>query len=238
MISIIIPTLNEESAISKTLISLKQLSLPHEIIVSDGGSTDATIAKVQALGHTAIIHPKDKRQTTSSNRNNGAQHAQGEILVFIDSDCSIPDIDTVFNKCLEYFNDKNIVAVTVWVKTQPDLETFADKVILGFFNYIFLFMNNVVGIGAAAGKFQMIRKDVFVQLGGYREDLVAGEDHDMFKRLSKVGKTKMDSSLIVYHSNRRAHKIGWPKLLWIWAIDTVAIMFKGKAKSKEWTPIR
>lgn len=41
--SVIIPTLNEESCLAKTLHNLRE-QLPYEILVVDGGSTDATRA--------------------------------------------------------------------------------------------------------------------------------------------------------------------------------------------------
>jgi glycosyltransferase involved in cell wall biosynthesis len=239
MISIIIPVRNEEKAIQKTLTSLRALTLKHEIIVSDGGSTDTTIELAKPLADKVVEHPKDRKQTAGSNRNNGAKYAIGDYFVFVDSDCVINNIDSFFTKLRNQMeSDKKLVAMTVWVKTQPDLETRADNIILGAFNYLFLFMNNVLGIGAAVGKFQMIRREAFHDVGGYDEKLVANEDHDMFRRLSKIGPTRMDSSLFVYHSNRRAHTIGWPKLLWIWAKDTVWVFSKGKAASEDWTPIR
>ncbi len=43
MISIIVPTLNEEKFLGQTLRALKKLELSHEVIVSDGGSTDTTL---------------------------------------------------------------------------------------------------------------------------------------------------------------------------------------------------
>jgi glycosyltransferase involved in cell wall biosynthesis len=238
MLSIIIPVRNEEKAIEKTIRSLNSLHLPHEIIVTDGGSTDRTVEIARKLGVIVTIHPTDKKQTISSNRNNGAKQASGEILVFIDSDCVIENVDDFFTRAIKHFEDIDVVGVTGWVKTQPDVETWADNIILGIANYIYVFMNNVLGVGAAVGKFQMIRKDAFTKLKGYNENYVSGEDNDMFRRLAKIGKTRLDSSLIVCHTNRRAHTIGWPKLLWIWTRDTVSLAFKNKAVSTDWTDVR
>jgi glycosyltransferase involved in cell wall biosynthesis len=239
MISFIIPVRNEEKAIEKTLHSLKALSLPHEIIVTDGGSSDNTIALAKTLTDKVVEHPKDKKQNAASNRNNGAKYASGDYFVFVDCDVVINDIDYFFNKLIKQFEtDSQLVAMTVWVKVQPDLETTADNIILGAFNYLFVFMNNVLNIGAAVGKFQMIRKDAFVKLSGFNEALVSNEDHDMFRRLSKIGKTRMDSSLLAFYSGRRAHQLGWPKLLWIWTRDTFAVLFRNKAVSDDWTDVR
>jgi glycosyltransferase involved in cell wall biosynthesis len=243
MISFIIPVRNEEKAIEKTLQSIRALTIEHEIIVSDGGSIDRTIELATPLADNVVRFPNDRKQTISGNRNNGAQHAQGDFLVFVDSDCVIPgddtDIDTFFAKALEHFdNNPKLVGLTAWVKTEQELETFPDKVILGFFNYLYVFMNNVLGIGAAVGKFQMMKRSAYINLNGYNEQLVTGEDHDMFQRLAKVGETRVDPSLIVCHSNRRAHALGWPKLLWIWTKDTVSITFKRRSTAEDWTDVR
>ena len=59
----------------------------------------------------------------------------------------------------------------------------------------------------------MVRRDVFTKMGGFNEKLTAGEDHEFFQRLAKAGKTHFEKSLTVYHTGRREHEIGWPKLL-------------------------
>ena len=239
MISIIIPTLNEGTAIEKTLRSLQLLALPHEIIVSDQSSTDETLRKVQAFSNVTIVTlPAEAAHNSAGNRNNGAKYATGELLIFIDCDSVIPDINNFFAQALKDFENKKIIALAGWVMTEKELETCADYFILAAFNYLFLLMNNVLGIGAAVGKFQMIQREAFLKLKGYNENLVANEDHDLFRRLSKLGKTYMDTNLLVYHSNRRAHSIGWPALLWIWTKDTFSVMFSGTAVSTEWMPIR
>jgi glycosyltransferase involved in cell wall biosynthesis len=240
MISIIIPTFNEEKAIEKTLRSLKgHISIPDEIIVTDGGSTDRTIEIAKAYADQVVIHPKEKKQTISSNRNFGARHAKGEYLAFVDSDCIIGNPDFFFKDALKNFHDHpDIVALTCFVGSDPAIATFADNIIFGIINRLYQFFNNVIGKGFAVGKFQMMKKEAFENVGGFREDLVTGEDNDMFNRLSKIGKTRMAYELKIYHSNRRARKWGWPKLLWIWTIESVSIMFRNKAISKVWTDVR
>jgi len=239
MISFIIPTLNEEAIIEKTIHSLSGYSGAKEIIVSDGGSSDKTIEIAKRQADTVLIHQGNQRQTIAAGRNFGAAAAQGEYLVFLDADILISDQDAFFSKARELFRaDARLVGLTVALRVFPELETFWDKIIFSFLNVAYFVFNNVWGIGAASGEFQMIRKNNFKKIGGFNERLVAGEDHDMFRRLSKIGKTYFERTLTVYHTGRRAHAIGWPKLLWIWAKDSISIFLKGKAASKEWTEIR
>jgi hypothetical protein len=48
----------------------------------------------------------------------------------------------------------------------------------------------------------------------------------------------LDPDLTVYHSGRRAHKIGWPKLLKSWITNTIWVLLFDKAKEEEWTVVR
>jgi hypothetical protein len=41
------------------------------------------------------------------------------------------------------------------------------------------------------------------------------EDADMFRRLSTIGKTMIDPELTVLHTGRRAHQLGWPRLIFM-----------------------
>ncbi len=240
MISIIIPTLNEGKIIQETLVSLKKgLSLPHEIIVSDGNSTDGTIEIAKQYADQVVVYTSPERQTIAGGRNAGAKLAQGDILIFLDADCTLANPDFFFKTVIDQFEkDPKLTALTGWLEVLPGHATLADKVISYIVSFVYMVCNNVLGIGASFGELQIIRQSAFEKLGGYDERLVAGEDVDMFKRLSKLGTTYLDSTLVVYHTGRRAHKIGWVRLLSQWFLNFIWITFSKRAKSKEWTVIR
>jgi GT2 family glycosyltransferase len=84
----------------------------------------------------------------------------------------------------------------------------------------------------------MIRAEAFRTVGGFDETLPAAEDMDLFRRLSKIGRTRFEGSLTVYHSGRRAHAIGWRTLLWQWFSNSVSVFAFRRSASKEWTVIR
>ena len=240
MISFVIPTLNEEKYIGKTLDCISKYHGPHEIILSDTNSPDKTVEIAKKYTDKIIIHSKDgKRITIAAGRNLGAAQAHGEYLVFLDADICILDPDTFFEKAFACFrNEPKLVGLTIRLHVFKELETFGDRLVIPFFIYVRAFMNNFLHIGAATGEFQMIKKDAFKQVGGFTESMPVGEDDDLFRRLAKIGRTRLELDLVAYHSGRRAHKLGWPKLLYLWTRDTIMIMLFKKPGSKEWTAIR
>src|ERR1035437_4637768 len=206
MISIIIPTRNEENIIGITLAALKtKLSLSHEIIVTDGASTDKTVE-----------------------------------LAKMYADCSIVNPDELFSIALDDFKkDDKLVALTGWLRVLPDQETFADKIIFNAQNVWMMFLNDVLHYGVSpGGEFQMMRAETFRKVGGFNANLVAAEDIELFGRLGKEGRIRLDHKLKVFHTGRRGHKIGWPKLLSLWFLNTVWMMLFKRAYVKEWKVIR
>lgn len=89
MISIIIPTYNEASQIGFTVEKLKSLSVGNnfEIIVSDGGSKDETIALAKRSGAKVLLSVKKGR---AAQMNAGAFKARGDILYFLHADTIPP----------------------------------------------------------------------------------------------------------------------------------------------------
>jgi len=235
-ISIIIPAYNEEKIIGNRLAGLQSgLTLPHEIIVSDDKSTDDTVA---IAGHYAdkVLVPETKHASPAATRNDGARAAQGDLFVFLDADSLIKEPEAFFTRAIARFvEDEKLAGVTGPVKVDPETETIPDKIVYFLINIISRIKNNVFHIGEVQGKFMMARASAFKKIGGFRDDLITSEDVDLFARLSKVGETLFDPKLVVYHSGRRAHAIGWIRLLSIWARERFWFGFFGKSFKKDWT---
>ncbi len=236
LLSIIIPTLEEEKVIGATLAALR-FSQPHEIIVSDGGSRDRTAEIARPLADTVIAHHGPGRQTISQGRNAGAAVARGPLLVFLDADCTFENPEEFFRAALAHFDvDPQLVGLTVQLRVSPAEETWADRLVFGLTNAVTRFGNNVRGSGdSPGGEFQMVRSAAFHSIGGYREDLVTCEDRDLFRRLARVGRVHTDARLTVFHTGRRAHNIGWSRMILIFLANTISFQLRGKSFSKEWT---
>jgi glycosyltransferase involved in cell wall biosynthesis len=239
VISFIIPTLNEEKTLAKLLDCLVRYSEEKEIIVSDGKSTDKTIEIAKRYTDNIVVHDKTTRQTIGEARNAGAKIARGEYLVFLDADTYIESPDAFFSHLLQTFSDRpKVVGITTLIRVLKEMETWGDRIVfagLGYWNYI---LNNIIGSAGAAGEFQMIRREAFEKVGGFDEKIVASEDYELFRRLHRVGKTYFESKLTVYHTGRRAHAVGWPKLLCMWIINDLSVRLRKKSVTKEWTEVR
>lgn len=84
MISVIIPTLNEEKVLDATLKPLKDVGV--EIVVSDGGSIDHTLRIAKSNGLHVISSPTGR----SLQLNRGVEASNGDILLFLHADTLLP----------------------------------------------------------------------------------------------------------------------------------------------------
>lgn len=239
MISIIIPTRNEEKILATTLAGISEYHGDKEVIVSDGKSSDRTIDIAKQYGATIVLDDGPSRKTIAGGRNAGALLAQGEFIAFMDADVSLTKPNQFFDTLLAYLHSHpEVVGCSTSVRVLPEMETFFDKLIFSTLNGWHYILNNILGFGVTCGEFSIVRRSAFDKIGGFNESLVASEDYDFFHRLSLVGKTHFNSELCVHHTGRRAHKVGWPKLLFIWNMNAISMILLKRSMSKEWTEIR
>jgi rSAM/selenodomain-associated transferase 2 len=86
LLSIIIPTLNEEHDIGATLAAVARIEKSVEVIVVDGGSTDRTAEIARANGVRVISSGRGR----GLQLHNGAMAARGEIFLFLHADTILP----------------------------------------------------------------------------------------------------------------------------------------------------
>lgn len=244
LISIIVPALNEEKLIERTL-----RCFPHELrerysmelIVSDGGSSDTTPLLAERYADVVARHTEPRRQTIAEGRNRGAERARGDVLVFINAD-TVPKNPQEFLRALRQIaedssNSKRIVAYACPVEIAPEERQLSDRLFHGFFNRYVRFLN-IIGLGMGRGECQVIYRAAFLKAGGYDNNMVAGEDFDLYKRLTRLGTIGHRNELMVYESPRRFRRYGYLRVLWEWTLNALSVIFSGKAVSKEWEQIR
>lgn len=196
MVSTIIPTLNEEDYLEKCLISLKNQEgcENFEIIVVDGGSSDATV-KIAKRHADKIVTSLEK--SPSIQRNLGAKMATGSLLAFIDA-------DTVASKfwlksIIETFQDQSIACVTGPLFPLEKIKRSYLYNLTNTLQKILVRINYPLFWGASCA----FRTNVFWKIEGFDEKLLTSEDHDISLRIRRIGKVVFDDSIRAFTSHRK-----------------------------------
>lgn len=239
-VSVIIPSFQEEERLPGILARFpRELRRARgiELIVSDGGSTDRTIAIARASADLVVEHAGARRQTIGEGRNRGADAARGRILVFLNADVIPADTGALLDEIVGALDRGGVVAASCRVMVDPAEETRFDRRFHSAFNAWCRFLA-ALGVGMARGECQAVRAETFRRVGGYDESLAAAEDFDLFRRLAGKGRIRFLHRVTVYESPRRYRSLGYPRVLWLWFVNAASVIFRGRAASREWTAVR
>lgn len=172
-ISVVIPAFNSESYIGDLFQGILNQSFPEEnfeIIVVDNGSTDNTYEISSRFADTVIRAPHCA--TVAEVRNEGVRHCKGELLGFLDSDC-VPDKDWLQNAARAFMDGERVFGNKVgvpnsagWIERAWFINRHKKAQETNYINSANLFM----------------AKSVYIEVGGFDENLVSGEDYDICKR--------------------------------------------------------
>jgi len=177
-ISIIIPALNEEKCMADLVSYLKSNSTSyniHEIIIVDGGSSDATVTVAKKNGATVIYAAKGRAKQL----NKGAQHAKGGILYFLHADTLPPkNFDT---SIIEAVRTGNPVGCF-------QMKFDSNSRFLSFFAW-FTRINHYLCRGGDQSLF--ITRDFFQKTNGYNENYTIYEDNEFIRRIYKMARFKI-----------------------------------------------
>ena len=208
-VSVIIPVRNRPREIESCLLSLGKLDYPDhklEIIVVDDASTDHTPQVVSGFP-ARLITLKSNRQASYC-RNLAAKQATGEILAFIDSDCLADSL--WLKELISAFKDSRVGGaggkVASWFQESPldRYEEVKSSLIMGKRfarsqeNETFFYVPSCN---------LLVRRNLFLELGGFKEELFVGEDVDLCWRMQDAGHlVEFRPAGTVFHKHRNRLK--------------------------------
>ena len=212
ILSIIIPTYNEEEYLPILLESIKKQSFTdYEVIVADANSTDKTREIAEEYGCIVV-----DGGLPAVGRNNGARAANGEYLLFLDSDLELTD-DYLRDVLYEFRMERLGIAITQMLPMSNKVE---DKLFHDFANYFMIGVEKIKPHGA--GCYGIIsRKELHDECNGFDESLTYGEDTDYIERLAKKERFKVLRNAKIGVSTRRLEEEGITTLIRQYGKSTV-----------------
>jgi len=204
-LSIVIPVLNEEAGIAAALQALARLrEQGHEVLVIDGGSTDATLARCAGLAD-AVLHAPPGR---ARQMNSGAAAAQGEVLLFLHADTRLPgDAASAIAQALS--------GGAGWGRFDVHIQGRARMlpVIAACMNR----RSRWSGI-ATGDQAMFVRRDLFGAVGGFPDQPLM-EDIELSRRLAQRGHRPACLTQRVHTSGRRWDQRGvWRTIVLMWRL--------------------
>jgi len=183
IVSVVIPAYNEATYIDRLLEALsKQRFERFEVIVSDAQSKDGTEEVVKSFtGKLDIKFIEAAPKGPAFGRNQGAKHARGEWLLFLDADVDLPDpyfIEKLLSKTIE----KN------WQTSSAQLKVIPGS-FLGKIGHNQAYMNLMAHTNHPIfqGYCMFTKREVFEKLKGFNEKIKYGEDNDYATRSAPYG---------------------------------------------------
>lgn len=193
--SVIVPCYNEEKTISLLLGALYRQTYPlsrFEVIIADGFSTDLTRERIidfskshKVLKVKVVDNPK---RTIPAAVNIAVQHSSGEYIVRLDAH-SIPEPDYIKLCVLALKSKKGDCVGGVWKIAPGDKSWMARSIAAAAANPIavgdarYRYTNKAAYVDTVP--FGAFKKNLFIKLGGFNENLLSNEDYEFFTRIRK-----------------------------------------------------
>lgn len=189
MISVIIPTLNEEDRLPSLLAALAGQDVANEVIVVDAGSRDLTLGRAGAAGARVLTCQGGRGAQLRC----GAAAARGEVLLFLHADSRLAAGALAG---IERSLARSPAIVGGNFRLLFDGESAFDRWLIGFYAWIRAHGHYYGDSGI------FVRRTVYETLGGIRAMAVM-EDYDFVRRLERWGATVCIAEPPLVTSSRR-----------------------------------
>ena len=177
-VSVVIPTLNEEACVGLAVRSAIAAGAT-EVIVSDGGSGDATLAAAARAGATATVRSLPGRGVQL---NAGSTFATGQFILFLHADNQLDE--TCLRQIAACWQHARDPAEVVWGAFRQQIEDPSRR-------YRLLEWGNAMRVQFRRLPFgdqaTFVRRSTFKQMGGFAE-VPLMEDVELAARLRKISK--------------------------------------------------
>lgn len=216
LVSIIMPVRDRAEMLGRCLRCLEKQTYKNiEIVIVDGNSLDNTCDVAREYTDKVYVFDK-KGDHRSAQKNMAAKKAIGKYILTIDSDMELSK--TVVENCVKKMEaDDSLRGVII-----PE-ESFGK----GFWARCKkLEKSFYIGIDwMEAARF--MRRDDYLQVGGYNINLTSGEDWDLSQRIEDLGKFERIDDLI-YHNDGRISLINTVKKKYYYAGEFAKYMKANK----------
>jgi glycosyltransferase involved in cell wall biosynthesis len=242
-ISFVIPAYNEELSIARCLESVeRELSSGEydaEVIVVNNASTDRTHEIASSFDWVKVVDEREKGLVRA--RHAGFSASTGELIANIDADTILPAgwLSRVMN---EFEKSEKLVALSgpFIYYDLPFYSRLLTKFFYAFGYLTHLFNHFILRVGAMlqGGNF-IVRRAALEKIGGYDTSIAFyGEDTDVARRLSSVGRVKWTFGLPIYASGRRLKHEGIVTMGVRYSLNYLSVIFFGKPFTVEYIDIR
>ncbi len=230
MVSLIIPTYNEERTIVKLLEHLRHAPGHFEVIVADGESTDETRASVEAMipRFPCPLRVITAERNRAAQLNRAAEVAYGDTLLFLHADAFVPA--TAIDTLASVLDEKPIVGGNF------NLAYEGDSGWSRFFTWVNR-VRRVFGIYYGdSGLF--VRRTAFAHLGGFRAIPIM-DDYEFIRRMEKYGRTVCLPPVVIASDRRwRVQGVFRTLLSWFWVQALYSLGVPPKYLARWYKPVR
>jgi hypothetical protein len=197
-VSVIVPCYNAAKTLAPCLRSvLAQTHRPHEVIVVDDASDDATMDIL--AGHPVRVLRLPENRGVSRARNAGAAAAQGDVLFFVDADVALRP-DAVAQAVAVLSRDPAVGLVHGIYDTVPLIDDGPVEHYKILSNHFW--RRRAVGrVGTALFALAAIRRSLFARTGGFDERLRDGEDIEYGNRLRSCCQIVLTDTVVGRHDD-------------------------------------